>query len=134
MGSRQPGECVSRRSTSALGGAYSRLPRRVRSVEKKMLLTPFLGGDELRGARALQRFFSAFEVVECLVDGACDSGFLYQAPMALGGCRLVDFGFPFIDVFVERVHGSGVSRMSGGGRGRDFRGALIFLTRAEEAG
>ena len=39
MGSGQVGECVSRRSTSVLGGAYSRLPPRVRSVEEKIELT-----------------------------------------------------------------------------------------------
>ena len=39
MGSGQVGQCVSRRSTSVLGGAYSRLPPRVRSVEEKIELT-----------------------------------------------------------------------------------------------
>ena len=48
----------------------------------------------------------------------------------LHNCCLVYLGFPFLDVFVERVHGSGVSRTAWGGG--EFRGALIFLTRAEE--
>ena len=39
MGSGQVGECVSRRSTSVLGGAYLRLPPRVKSVEEKKELT-----------------------------------------------------------------------------------------------
>ena len=39
VGSGQVGECVSRRSTSVLGVAYSRVPPRVRSVEEKMELT-----------------------------------------------------------------------------------------------
>ena len=42
MGSEQVRECVSRRSTSVLGGAYSRLPPRLRSVEEKIELT-YLG-------------------------------------------------------------------------------------------
>ena len=41
VSSGQVGECVSRRSTSALGGVYSRLPPRVRSVEEKIELTSF---------------------------------------------------------------------------------------------
>ena len=36
MGSGQAGECASRRSTRVFGGAYSRLPPRVRSVEEKI--------------------------------------------------------------------------------------------------
>ena len=41
MGSGQVGECVSRRSTSALGGVYWRLPPRVRSVEEEIERTSF---------------------------------------------------------------------------------------------
>ena len=41
VGSGQVEECVSRRSTSALGGAYLRLPPRLRSLEEKMLPTSF---------------------------------------------------------------------------------------------
>ena len=50
--------------------------------------------------------------------------------MDFGGCGLVHFGFPLLDEFVERVHGSGVVGWFGGGR--VCRDALIFLTRAEE--
>ena len=60
----------------------------------------FWGGDELCGAPARQRYFSAFHGVECLVDGAFDPSFPHQAPMDLGGCCLVHFGFPLLDVFV----------------------------------
>ena len=88
----------------------------------------FWGGDELCGARALQRFFSAFHGVECLVDGAFDLSFPYQAPMDLGGCCLVHFGFPLLDVFVERVHGSVVARMAGGGQG--VQGGFDFLNQS----
>ena len=45
--------------------------------------------------------------------------------MDLGGCCHVDFGFPRLDVFVERVHGSGVARMAGGGQG--VQGRFDFL-------
>ena len=53
--------------------------------------------------------------------------------MDFGGCGLVHFGFPLLDEFVERVHGSGEVGMVGGG-GRVCRDAFIFLTRAEEVG
>ena len=92
----------------------------------------FLGGDELCGARALQRYFSVLHGVECLIDGAFDSGIPDQVSMDLGGCRLDYLGFSFLDVPVDCVHGFGVSTMAGGGS--EFRDALIFLTRAEEVG
>ena len=41
MGSGQVGDSDSRFSAIALGGAHSRLPPRVKSVEEKMLLTSF---------------------------------------------------------------------------------------------
>ena len=41
VASGQVGECMSRLSTSVLGGVYSRLPPRVRSVEEKIEPTSF---------------------------------------------------------------------------------------------
>ena len=73
------------------------------------------GGDELCGAWAFQRYFTAFHGVERLVDGALDPSFPHKAPMDFGGCGLVHFGFRITDEFIERVHGSGVVGMVGGG-------------------
>ena len=88
--------------------------------------------DELCGARALQRYFSAFHGMECLVDGSFDPSFPHKAPMDFGGCGLVRFGFPLLDVFVERVHGSGVARMAGGGQG--VQGRFDFLNQSRGGG
>ena len=89
----------------------------------------FRGGDELCGARALQRYFTAFHGVERLVDGALDLSFPHKAPMDFGGCGLVHFGFPLLDEFVERVHASGVGEMVGGGQGLQRRFDLLNQSR-----
>ena len=83
MGSGQVGECVSRRSTSVLGGAYSRLPPRVRSVEEKIELTSSGVETSCVAPGSLQRYFTAFHGVERLVNGALDPSFPHKAPMDL---------------------------------------------------
>ena len=89
----------------------------------------FRGRDELCGARALQRYFTAFHGVELLVDAALEPSFPHKARMDFGGCGLVHFGFPLLDEFVERVHRSGVGGMVGGGQGLQGRFDLLNQSR-----
>ena len=132
VGSGQVGECVSRQSTSVLGGAYSRLPPRVRSVEEKIEPTSFRVETSCVvpgrfSVIALRSTGLSASLMVCLI-----LVFRTRQQWILVVAALFTLASHSLTSMLSVSMEAGWPGWLGGGRG--CRDALIFLTRAEEVG
>ena len=132
MGSGQVGECVSRRSTSVLGGAQSGLPPRVGSVEEKIDLT-------LLGVETSCVAPGRFSPISPRSTGLSGSlmvrlilVFLRRQRWILAVAALFTLVSHSLKSLLSVSMEAGKLGWLGGGR--VCRHVLIFLTRAEEVG
>ena len=132
VGSGQVGECVSSRSTSALGGVYSRLPPRVRSVEEKIQPTSF----RVETSCVVPWRFSVISPRSTGLSASLMVRLIVVFRTRHRWILVVAALFTLVShsltcLFSVYMEAGYPGWLVGG---REFRDALIFLTRAEEVG